>query len=315
MATETIRPNGVGSETSITTVVGSATHWGAVDEAVADEDTTAVKNYSSSYHRDLYTLPAHAGTGTITNVTIYFRCRGPSDTYDGHVKSALKTNATVVDGTAQTLPFQGAPYPYTTYSQSYDNNPVTSAAWTWDEIDALEIGLSLQCDSNNSDWNSWCTQVYAIVTYADDVTVTPTTKATTLTAYALVLKLTITPATLALVLTTYAPTVTVDSGNVTVTPATLALVLTTYTPVLKLVVTPTTKALTTTTYAPVLKLTVTPTTLALVLTTYAPTVTVSRRLYIVSTLSNDLSITSALSRDLAIASVLSRDLEIESTLR
>ncbi len=94
-----------------------------------------------------------------------------------------------------------------------------------------------------------------VVTYTTsiDTTVTPTTLALALTAYApsIGMGTVVTPGTLALTLTSYAPSIV---GGTVVTPSTLALTLTTYAPTITsdTVVTPSTLALGITGYAPTL---------------------------------------------------------------
>jgi len=74
---ETLRPNAAGDETNITYQYPNSTyHWDKVDEASADDGTTELHEYGSSYLRDLYNLPASSGSGTINKITVYVRCFG-----------------------------------------------------------------------------------------------------------------------------------------------------------------------------------------------------------------------------------------------
>jgi len=52
---------------------------------------------------------------------------------------------------------------YASYSYQWDTNPQTGNAWTWDEIDALQIGVGLRKAANGV--ATGCTQVYAEVSY------------------------------------------------------------------------------------------------------------------------------------------------------
>lgn len=150
--TLTLRPNDFGSETSITTQYPPLTgeHYDKVDEETADDDETTVWETDDSYHRDLYNLPAPSGSGTINFIKIYFRCCKEN----GTVKPSLKTNSTPVDGT-EIVPADL----WTDYSEQWNTNPVTTAAWTWDEIDALQIGISVKGPSCG------CTQIYVEIDY------------------------------------------------------------------------------------------------------------------------------------------------------
>lgn len=163
--TEILRPNAAGDETALT--IGgdtpAATNYESVDEAVADDETTYVYSpwAGATWRRDLYNLPAHSvGSGTINFVKIYFRCR---EIYafgsNCHAKPSQKSGAVVTDGTDVSLSNT-----WTTYSQQYNINPEDSAAWEWADIDALQIGVYLQGDSEE-EVNAACTQVYVEVDY------------------------------------------------------------------------------------------------------------------------------------------------------
>jgi hypothetical protein len=81
-STETLRPTAVGDETGISSQSPvSGAHWDKVDEATADDSSTYVYTTSTSYQRDLYNIPSSTGSGTINNVTVYFRFAN-SATYD-----------------------------------------------------------------------------------------------------------------------------------------------------------------------------------------------------------------------------------------
>jgi hypothetical protein len=114
--TETFRPNAAGDDTNISSQYpASGAHWEKVDEVTADNYTTYVSTNSTSYQRDLYSIPDHStGSGAVDNVTAYFRFansattkwgivyRGPAD--DGFLKTAeITTNAQVSDNTIDTL--------------------------------------------------------------------------------------------------------------------------------------------------------------------------------------------------------------------
>ena len=164
---ETLRPNAVGDETQITTVtpVGTA-HWDAVDEAVSDGDNTSVETAATSWQNDLYNIPDHSvGSGDVNYVKVYIVCRaarpGTATNAGAHVH--IKTNGVDYNGSDINLTNT-----YVTYSYQWNTNPQTSANWTWSEIDALQIGVSLQRSyTSGSGGDRWsrCTQVYVEVGY------------------------------------------------------------------------------------------------------------------------------------------------------
>ncbi len=163
MATEILRPNAAGDSTQLTKYPDSGANWDKVDEAVADDDTTYVKAVSTSYLRDLYNLPAHSvGSGTINSITIYFCIATALSNKTAYAKPSQKSGTTVTDGTEVS---KTGVTTYETFSQTYTTNPATGAAYTWDEIDALQIGLQLKISSTAGSSAAKCTQVYVEVDY------------------------------------------------------------------------------------------------------------------------------------------------------
>lgn len=163
MATETLRPDAAGDETSLENFYpGDGAHWEEVDEAVADDGTTHVSlSEVGAYQRDLYNLPASGvGAGTINSITVHFRCAYSWQGSAGHAKASIKSNSTVTDGTEKNLTTSWA-----NYSQQWNTNPADSQAWEWVDIDALQIGVSLEDGDGSLDSQAWCTQVYVVVDY------------------------------------------------------------------------------------------------------------------------------------------------------
>ena len=167
MATETLRPNAAGDETEWSYCTGGA-HWEAVDEETPDELTTKIYTWTPP-QRDLFNIPNHSeGSGTINKVTVFWRCK--SNTTDGNYdKASIKTHGIVYDGDAKHLTSD-----WQNFSQEWTVNPYTSSAWTWDEIDALQIGVKADSGQN---WH-YCTQVWVEVDYTTDG-VTPKTSSDT----------------------------------------------------------------------------------------------------------------------------------------
>ena len=168
MATETLRPNAAGDEENLSTVVGdgSGTHYAAVDEATADEDTSYVEcsGFNQGWQRDLYNIANHsAGSETINSVTVYARCKGINTISQTSLKIAIKTGGTVYEGNEETVTLS-----YANYSKQWTTNPNTGSAWTWTEIDALQAGINMR---EPDSWDKTrCTQVYVEVDYTPAVT-------------------------------------------------------------------------------------------------------------------------------------------------
>ena len=165
MAIETLRPNGAGDKTEITSQVGLGAHWELVDEVVADDDSTYVRGTNFAvYYRDLYKLPASSGEGLINKITVYarFKCDNEETIgYDKHI--CIKSGRTE---SAKGVTF--SPDVWTTFSEEWTTNPYTSAAWIWADIDALQIGIDLRRPGSGY---SYCTQVYVEVDYTPSAAV------------------------------------------------------------------------------------------------------------------------------------------------
>ena len=161
--TETLRPSAAGDETGVPSQYpSSGEHWDKVDEVSSDSDSTYVYNSSFSWGEDLYNIADHSvGTGTINYIKVYMVCRATSSTSTTCAYTHIKTGTTEDNGTAVV-----ADTVYTTYSYQWDNNPETSTSWTWDEIDALQIGVGLRRPgAGGGSKSTQCTQVYVEVNY------------------------------------------------------------------------------------------------------------------------------------------------------
>lgn len=176
-STEILRPVGAGSSTAegaikYQTPDDAGAHWEKVDEASADDATTMIYQAFSSedqvWRGDLFTTEDHvAGSGTISSATVHFRVRrSVASGLDAWARPVIQTHDTQYNGTTVTItPFNT----WTNYSQTWTTNPNTGDPWTWEEIDALQIGVGLRMDYVGFPWytasRSECTQVYVEVEY------------------------------------------------------------------------------------------------------------------------------------------------------
>ena len=165
--TETLRPDAAGDEENINGVTGdgSGTHYTVVDEATPDGDTTYVEDNHPGYRKDLYNITDHSvGSGTINYITVYARCKATGAPTQASLKIAIKagqgTGAPDTDSESGPITVTTS---YASYSEQWNTNPKTSAAWTWDEIDALQIGVKVRRAANGV--YTRCTQVYVVVNY------------------------------------------------------------------------------------------------------------------------------------------------------
>lgn len=167
MSIITVRPSS-DNGTQQLDYVGSSSHYANVDEVVADD--TDYNERPPSYpdevwSNDLYhttadgTVPAGA---TDISVTVYFRIHkeqtgGSSGTT--YIRPRIRALAQAIyegSGIACTT----TP---TTRNQVFAVNPVTTAAWTVDEVNDLDLGCSGIANTYN--WDAECTQLYAVITY------------------------------------------------------------------------------------------------------------------------------------------------------
>ena len=159
---EFLLPSAAGDETNIPDQFpNSGEHWDKVYDLPADDEATYVVNESSLYRRDLYNLTDRIyadGYETILNVTVYFRFAGDDNT--AFAKAAIKTYGTIIEGSEESQAGGGA---FVTKSYQWEVNPVTNQPWTWEEIDALQAGISIK--GRNPQTKAYCTQVYVVVDY------------------------------------------------------------------------------------------------------------------------------------------------------
>jgi len=164
MAIETLRPNAVGDETNLNPYPNTGEeNWEDVDEETPDGGTTFVQYANkTTYARDLYHLPAFRGVGSINKVTVYCytKAQGAGTIDQASLKCACKTHTTPYEGSEETVTF-GWAY----YLKEWTTNPNTGSAWTWGEIDALQIGVALKGWNSGTAYNTRCTQVYVEVDY------------------------------------------------------------------------------------------------------------------------------------------------------
>jgi len=159
VAVETLRPNAAGDITDIfKQFPNSGEHWDKVAEAEADDFSTYVYTNKTDYERDLYNIAdSSVGTGTINRVTVYFRFSGEDDGGVGYAKALVKTYGAIYQGSEETQIGKT----FDTRSYEWTTNPNTGVAWTWTEINALQIGIDLKISGKYA----YCTQVYAEVEY------------------------------------------------------------------------------------------------------------------------------------------------------
>jgi hypothetical protein len=102
------------------------------------------------------------GAGAVTNPNIIPLTYIPGDVY---ARAAVETHDTVYTGTEESTSSDT----FVTCSYQWTLNPKTGSAWTWDEIDSLQIGVELKTDDASD--SAACTQVWVVIDFASTLSV------------------------------------------------------------------------------------------------------------------------------------------------
>jgi len=155
-----LRPNATGDETDISDQYpATGEHWEKVNEEASDGDSSYVFSDMGPWKEDLYNITDHStltAAGTITYVKVYMVAKATASATQNSTYIHIKTEGVEHNGSTENMTTG-----YATYSYQWDANPETSASWTWDEIDALQIGVGLRQPTAGE--ATRCTQVYAEV--------------------------------------------------------------------------------------------------------------------------------------------------------
>lgn len=161
-ATEILRPIAAGDTTLITSqnpVTGA--HWDKVDETTPDGDTTSLYTTNWDWLEDLYHIAdTSVGSGDINYVKVYWVGKISTTTpTTTAARPHVKTYGTTYIGPEEQMTTS-----YATYSYQWNINPNTGTAWTWAEVNALQVGLALRRPRVGQETR--ITQVYAEVSYS-----------------------------------------------------------------------------------------------------------------------------------------------------
>ena len=165
-ATLTLHPNGDGDDEKLKDFGGAGgepDNWSCVDEASADDDTTYVYTTSASEQKDDYNLANHSTeSGTINNVTVYFRFNDSDSSHTGACKPYLRLGTSETAGTEQS--HTGTTW--TTYSETLARPG--GGGWSWSDIDNLQVCIGMKKITTGGH-QVQCTQVYVVVDYTSAV--------------------------------------------------------------------------------------------------------------------------------------------------
>lgn len=168
---EIFRPNATGIRND-STPYGSGNRWDNVDDITSDEDATyndlTGDSGGSMNKADLFAIPDTILTGTIDDVTVFCRARA-------YLNGSPILFCGFYAGSTQywyNVGYVG--YSYTTLSKTLGTNPYTGVAWTFTDVNSLQIGSGYQ--GNAGQGHMRVTQVYAVVNY--HTTVSPEVRMT-----------------------------------------------------------------------------------------------------------------------------------------
>lgn len=168
MTTAIIRPTS--DQVAALSTFGAGTgNYGRVNES-STNDTNGLTTESSSGATDRYGMGDLSLSGTITSVTAYIRgwCEAPP----GSVFVAASCQMGVYIGSTgyysekKTLSTRVA-----NLYKSWATNPATEAAWTWEDINALQMLLKLTggtwiTEKNNGPFAAYASQAWIEITYS-----------------------------------------------------------------------------------------------------------------------------------------------------
>jgi hypothetical protein len=156
-----LRPNGAGDTTELVPSTGA--NWECVNETPANDTDVVASTHTTVYKEDLYALPNLTAASTINSVTIHYRVAGNGDGYEYDFKPAIKTTGGEFYGTEHQY-LTGTVTGWTNYTDVWTVNPLTSAAFTGAEINAMQAGIAMiRVRVDGTGAYVWCSQLYITV--------------------------------------------------------------------------------------------------------------------------------------------------------
>jgi hypothetical protein len=136
MRVVTLRPDGAGITTEFTPDSGS--NYARVNEAICGDDTNYVED-STAGHKDLYVYDALNGISVgIKGVMVCTDCR-ETDASPFSLKTVCKSGTTEDADAGQAI----SSTTFVTKRRVLETNPDTTAAWTYDGVDAAQFGVQV----------------------------------------------------------------------------------------------------------------------------------------------------------------------------
>jgi len=131
--------------------------WNDVSDG---SDSTYIWCFNQEHKKESYQAENHTTESrAINSVTVYAKCVESHEFAYGQMRNMIRTNNEDFYSNYQQLQTGNPQW----YSNTWTLNPSTSVAWTWDDIDNIEIGIDLDC--NGDTYHVSCHEVYMIVNY------------------------------------------------------------------------------------------------------------------------------------------------------
>lgn len=162
MPTVLYRPNAVGTYAECGKGSGGSSKLDCIDDVVHDGAGSCIYglNHVAFWH-ETFNFANPTESGLITNVKLTTVCAAPWNTGTGQAsKGVIYTpGRSIVYGAHHDLPAD-----WTAFEDNWATNPWTGVAWTWADLNALEIGVALRGNSSAT-YSGWCTQIFVEITY------------------------------------------------------------------------------------------------------------------------------------------------------
>jgi len=133
---ETLMPTGAGATTNLTPSAGN--NWACVDDVPPNDDTDFIEGNTVG-NKDLYVLPDLTTITSDVRAVQTFSMGRKTDSTNKGIRRVLRSGGTENDGSEKLLTLTS----YVANRDIDELNPLTSAAWTVSEINALEAGLKI----------------------------------------------------------------------------------------------------------------------------------------------------------------------------
>lgn len=137
-------------------LIGAAEHYGRTSD---QSDSNGLKVVSSTALKELLNLENTSQTGTINSVTAYVKAKASGSDPAEQIRILWRTYST--DYESGDISVSRAAF--TEYSQQRTTNPNTGSAWTWAEVDALQVGIRASVLASGE--NVWASEVWIVINY------------------------------------------------------------------------------------------------------------------------------------------------------